>query len=415
MAALKRAAGAALLLALAANAPAQEEDWDDWEDEPATLWSGYLELAHSSRLDRNPLFDERATRSELKGQVEVGHAGDGFELSGKLDVHVDAVADELDFDLREALLSLPLGARAHLQAGRQVLSWGLGDLLFINDRFPKDFVTPLAGGEDFYFKAPSDTLRLALSGWVNVDLAWTPTFTPDRYIDGSRLGFFDPGSGTLVGGADLVRAREPHPDLAGGEWALRVHRSADGVEYAGYAYRGHDKQPLGADADGRPAHWRRDSAGFSVRAPFAGGIVSLEAGREWPREPSGVPAWVPAKSAWMLAYEKEWLPKFTAGVQLYGEHHADASGNASALAGADRHLVSLRLTRQALRDKLLLSAIQFWSPDQHDRWLRATASYRIDDRWLVGASANLFGGAAARFFGQLDPEDNAGLWLRRQF
>ena len=406
-----------VLLNAAGVAAAQDDDWDDWGAESATQWSGYIESAYSTRLSADPRFDSRATRAELKGQVEVSHALDRLQLSGKLDVHADAVEDGLWVDVREALATLPLGARANLKLGRQVLSWGTGDLLFINDRFPKDFVTPLAGGEDFYFKAPSNSARLALSAPLfNIDLAYTPRFASDRYIDGERLGFFDSRSGQRVGGSDLIDAREPKASLGNGEWGLRLHRTREGIEYAAYLYRGFDKQPLGADALGRPSHFQRDSAGFSIRAPLAGGIGSFETGREWSgAELAQVAARVPHKTSAMLGFEKEWLPKLTLGLQLYAEQHAREPGNASPLNGEERQLVSLRISRQALRDRLNLSAIAFHSPNQHDRWLRVTLSHRLSDQWLLGASANVFGGRIDRFFGQLEDDSNAGVWVRRQF
>lgn len=410
-----------LALGLSSSAIAQSDDWDDWAEESPTQWSGYLEGAYSTRFDRDPLFDDRASRAELKGQVEVSHDLERTQLSAKLDVHADAVDDGLWFDLREAMLSLPVGSRGHARIGRQVLSWGTGDLLFINDRFPKDFEIPLAGGEDLYFKAPSNSLRL---DWrfdaLSLDLAWTPRFTPDRYIDGQRLGFFDARSGERVGGRDLIDASEPRGGVGGSEWGLRLHRRHEGVEYALYAYRGFDKQPQGADAQGRPSHFRRDSAGFSLRGPVFGGIASFEAGREWAgaelsASPGTVGARVPHKSAVMAAFEKEWRPKLTIGLQLYAERHDAEVGNASPLNGESRRLVSLRVSRQALRDRLNLSAILFHSPNQHDRWLRLTASHRLSDQWLLGASANAFGGSVQRFFGQLEDDSNAGVWVRRQF
>lgn len=404
--------------AMASASQAQDDDdWgDDWAEDSATQWSGYIEAASSARVASDPLFD-RSTRAALKAQVEVSHDLARAQLSGKLDVHADAVADGLWLDVREALLSLPWGDRANLKLGRQVLSWGTGDLLFINDRFPKDFEQPLAGGEDFYFKAPSNSARLAvLLPAINIDLAYTPRFTPDRYIDGERLGFFDAGVGRRVGGRDLIDAREPSGDFGAPELGLRLHRTRDGIEYAGYAYRGFDKQPLGATLTGQPAHFRRDSAGLSMRTPLGGGIANIEIGREWARvNLSSVAARVPHKSSGLIGYEKEWWPKLTVGMQLYSEQHAREPGNRSPLNGAERHLVSLRISKQALRDRLNVSAIAFYSPDQHDSWLRLTLSHRLSDTWLSGASANLFAGRVDRFFGQLEDDSNIGVWLRRQF
>lgn len=411
----------ALALSFSMTASAQDsaqgDDWaEDWGEPEATQWSGYVEAGYARRFSRDPLFDSRATRAELKSQIEVSHDLERAQLSGKLDVHADGVGDGLWLDLREALATLQLGSRANLKLGRQVLSWGTGDLLFINDRFPKDFVLPLAGGEDLYFKAPSNSARLAvLLPALNIDLAYTPRFTPDHYIDGERLGFFDARSGRRVGGRDLIDAREPS-GFDSGELGLRLHRTHQGIEYAAYFYRGFDKQPLGADLQGQPSHFRRDSAGISVRGPLAGGIAKFEAGREWSgAELDHVLARVPHKTSALIGYEKEWLPKLTLGAQAYSEFHTHEPGNASPLNGAERHLVSLRISHQALRDRLNTSAIAFYSPNQHDRWLRITVSHRLSDEWLTGATANLFGGRVDRFFGQLEDDSNAGLWVRRQF
>ncbi|MFY8133623.1 MAG: hypothetical protein ACOVKS_01330, partial [Aquimonas sp.] len=66
-----RPLAALLTVGLAAPALAQDDDWDDWAEESPTQWSGYIEGAYSTRFDRDPLFDDRASRAELKGQVEV--------------------------------------------------------------------------------------------------------------------------------------------------------------------------------------------------------------------------------------------------------------------------------------------------------------------------------------------------------
>jgi hypothetical protein len=395
-----------------------DDSWsdDDWDAAPSTLWSGFVEAALSLRTGSEPLFDERATRAELRARIEASRAVGSAQLSGILDLHADAVDDGLWLDLREALATLPLGTRANFKLGRQVLTWGTGDLIFINDRFPKDYRAPLAGAPDLDFKAPSNSARLAWNlGALNLDLAYTPRLAPDRHIDGERLGFYDFGSQRRIGGEDLIHAREPSGFNAG-ELALRLHRNRQGVEYAAYLYRGFDKQPLGLDLAGQPSHFRRDAAGFSIRGPLAGGIFSMEAGREWSgAELQNVLARVPHKTSVLIGFEREWLPKLTLGAQAYSEFHAQEPGNASPLNGQERHLMSLRISHQALRDRLTTSAIAFYSPNQHDRWLRVTVSHRLSDQWLTGATANLFGGRVDRFFGQLEDDSNAGVWVRRQF
>jgi hypothetical protein len=72
-----------------------------------------------------------------------------------------------------------------IKVGQQILTWGTGDYVFLNDLFAKDFQSFFAGRDDDYLKAPS--LSLKVSGFfdlANVDFVVTPKFTPDTYING---------------------------------------------------------------------------------------------------------------------------------------------------------------------------------------------------------------------------------------
>ena len=94
-------------------------------------------------------------------------------------------------DVRQAVIILRASDWLDVRAGRQVLTWGTGDLLFLNDLFPKDFVSFFVGRDDEYLKAPANALRLTFySSLVNLDLVATPVFEPDRSITGERLSFF---------------------------------------------------------------------------------------------------------------------------------------------------------------------------------------------------------------------------------
>ena len=408
---------AALLLGLACTAHAEDasdpfDDWSDW-DEDAEIYTGYLEYRLATRFSPNPLFRHRASRDELKLKFDASDQIASARWDFELDLYADSLEGRARADLREATLSFDTPGSGQIKLGRQVLGWGTGDLLFINDRFPKDFSLPLSGGEDFYFKAPSNTLRyLGAVGPLSIDLAYTPEFTPDRFPDGRRLSVFNPVQGQLIGGGRRVDPPRPH----GAETALRLASTVGGIEYAGYAYRGFDKQPLSASSIAEPRFRRRDSLGASLRGPLLGGIGALEVGREWRgNAPDNDVAVVPNKTALMAGFERELRAKLTAGMQLYYERFADHPRALHPLAQGERQLLSLRLTQLSMQDRLQLSAIQFYSPNQHDRWLRATASFRFSDTWLSGAQVTLFAGNQNTLFGQFEDDSQWALWLRRQF
>lgn len=80
-----------------------------------------------------------------------------------------------------------------VKLGRQVLTWGTGDLLFINDLFPKDWESFFIGRDTEYLKAPSDAFTASLFfAPLNVDLIYVPIFNNSTYINGSRLSYWNP-------------------------------------------------------------------------------------------------------------------------------------------------------------------------------------------------------------------------------
>src|SRR5690606_33752852 len=105
-------------------------------------------------------FTIAETRLQLK--VEKFWAKAAFEYTG--DFIFDGVMEKADYDLRQLRLTLRITDSLDLRVGRQVLTWGTGDLLFINDLFPKDWQSFFIGRDEEYLKAPSDSLRL---GWYN--------------------------------------------------------------------------------------------------------------------------------------------------------------------------------------------------------------------------------------------------------
>ena len=154
------------LLTLAPSSYAQDDDWDDWGDdewseveEGGLQWNGFVELALGSRWDRDPQVDRKQTLGDMRFRLETDWSSERLTVGFKGDAWYDSYLEKFDGDLRDLTLSFSLGSNLDMKLGRQVLTWGTGDLVFLNDLFPKDWVSFFAGREDEYLKAPSNAVR----------------------------------------------------------------------------------------------------------------------------------------------------------------------------------------------------------------------------------------------------------------
>ena len=71
-------------------------------------------------------------------QLKLDANEDPFRLFLKTDVFYDHIDRKADMELREGYADYTSG-KWDTRLGRQVITWGLGDLIFINDVFPKDY------------------------------------------------------------------------------------------------------------------------------------------------------------------------------------------------------------------------------------------------------------------------------------
>lgn len=395
--------------------------------------SGFVEARLGSRIvDNNTqkTLSIAETRMQIEYDVYIDHAT--FRFVG--DFLYDEVEDDFSldleegrgfFDLREAnAVFRPLDF-LDLKAGRQILTWGVGDLVFINDLFPKDFRSFFIGRDDEYLKAPSDAIRVsAFHDFANAEIVYTPRFDPDRFIDGTRLSYFNPALGRIAGRDAVIDALTPDAWFKDDEIAARVYRNIKGYEIAAYGYSGFWKTPEGQTTIGQPFHPRLAVLGASARGPLQGGIVTVEIGRYISRDDADGdnPLIRNGESRFLIGYEKEVATELTASGQYYVEVLSDFSAlkrnlpPGTSVPDRVRHVVTLRLTKLMLNQNLTLSAFNFWSPNEEDGHLRFRASYKLSDVWLIEAGGNAFYGANENtFFGQL--QDNANLFIgaRRSF
>jgi hypothetical protein len=410
--------------------------WNDADENIASRWgvSGFWELRGGLRI-YEPIEQRNASLAESRLELEKDFNWNEWNSKLTVDLLYDDIPEshsvDLEngsgwLDLREAWLHRSLGEKADVKFGRQVLTWGVGDLLFINDLFPKDWQSFLAGRDEQYLKAPSDSVRFGLySPAVNFNLVYTPRFDSDRYIDGSRLSYFSSSSNEVVGRNMIVDANQPDDMFADDELAIRVYRQLASFEVAAYAYDGFWKSPGGFDpSTGLATFPALRVFGASVRGPLGPGIFSSEIGYYNSRDDSnGSNAFI-NNSEWrgLLGYEWEVANETTLGLQYYVEALQDFGAYKTSLLPGQmardeyRQVLTARLTRLAMSQNLTLSLFVFYSPTDADGYLRPKASYKASDQWLLEGGFNIFNGSKPfTFFGQFESNSNAYLAIRYSF
>ncbi|PIU39748.1 MAG: hypothetical protein COT00_05330 [Candidatus Omnitrophica bacterium CG07_land_8_20_14_0_80_50_8] len=421
---------ALLLLALPAK--------DAFADDPTKNIHGFAEAAYGPKLDHNGLtqkddFNLLEQRLQLKtswrpDQPEtLARWNTGFFYKGGL--LVDEHEENVRYNIREANGIFSPFSWLDVKLGRQILTWGTGDLLFINDVFPKDFESFFVGRDDEYLKVPSDAAKFSLyNPQVSVDLVFIPFFTPDTSLDGGRLSFYDMFLGRLAGKESGRLLKEPPLQPDSTEAAARVYRNFNGYEAALYGFKGYFNQARGVKSGGNKEFFYPKLAvyGSSLRgpAPFVGGIVSGEIGyMDSLEDRSGIDRLVENSAVKYLAgYERDFPEDLRVGVQYFVEQMLDFDAfTANARAGdvprdQFRQLMTLRLTKLFWLQTLEASCFVFYSPTDSDAHLRPRLAWQVNDQWKVTVGANVFFGRSDwTEFGQLENNDNVYARVRYSF
>ncbi len=396
---------------------------------------GFVDGRVGTRTRNDPYEDQRSL-TELRAQLDSLTYFDASELQFRADFLYDDLEDDLEkidlqtgdgfIDLRELnLLFSPLSSM-DVKVGRQILTWGTGDLLFINDLFPKDWNSFLLGRDEEYLKAPSDAIYASWFPSVgSFDLAYMPRMDADRYIDGTRVSYWNPARQSIAGQNAVIDAEQRDELFQDHEISARFYRPILSYEGALYAYHGFWKSPEGYD----PALMKNyfpglNSYGASVQGALGSGLVNAEAGYYDSREDrAGTNPFVPNSQARFLAgYEREAAKNLMAGVQYYVEWMMDHDDYLAGLPTTDtardefRHVLTLRLTWMLMNQNLILGLFTFYSPSDNDAYLRPAATYKFTDHWSATVNGNWFIGENDHtFFGQFRYNSNVNLAIRYSF
>ena len=385
---------------------------------------GFYEMRAGYRL-RKDKYAKDMSIMENRLQLDLYSYLDWGDIQVKGDVFGDLVAEQAGFDLREANMFIRPFDYMDMKIGRQILTWGTGDLIFINDLFPKDWQSFFIGRDNEYLKAPSDAVKVSLFGdWANLDIVYTPRFDPDRFIDGTRLSYWSSGAGSLAGDNAIVHTDRPDRWFRDDEIAARLYKNINNYEYALYGYRGYWKSPGGQNVAMNQAIFPDLNVyGASVRGAVGKGIGNIEVGYyESAEDASGKNALINnSEMRYLLGYTQEIGRDLTMGLQYYVEQMLDFDAYKRSLTSGPardryRHLTAIRLTKLLMNQNLRLSLFTYYSPSDKDVHMRPNLNYKINDNlaWELGANV-FFGDYPSTFFGQFQNNTNIYTSLRYSF
>lgn len=400
-------------------------------------WHGFLEAAFAPVISKDdPTKHPNFNMSEQRLQLKNYYSFDGDNLlsrwQGIFRFKGDFTVDEYfggqtDFELREANLSFTPAQFMDLKAGSQVLTWGTGDYLFINDVFPKDYVSFYMGRDDEYLKKPSYAFKTSFyPKLVNFDFVLIPYFTPNTMPDGQRLSFYDSFEGGIAG-------RNAHLDLLSPAWkpknfeyAGRIYRNFGSTEAAIYLYRGFDNiaRSYKNEAAEQLYYERRDVFGASLRGAFLGGIGNIEGGYlRSPEDSKGDSRLIENSSArFMAGYEKDLGNDLRIGFQYYFQEILDYGAYKNSLLPQDivynefEHIITQRITKLYKNQTVKLILFNFYSPSNNDGYLRFSVEYDFTDQWKLTGGVNIpWGAEDYTTFGQMQKNKNVYMRLRYSF
>ena len=417
----------AVILVVALSLPVMAQE--DNASELNSLFSnmdvhGFYEIRSGYRT-RKDKYEKDMSIMEQRLQIDLSSYLDWTDFKVKGDIIGDLVEEQAEFDLRETYISTSPYDFMDLKVGRQTLTWGTGDLVFINDLFPKDWQSFFIGRDTEYLKAPSDAAKISLfSDLANLDIVYTPQFDSDRFISGERLSYWNSNLGRLAGRDAIQHTNKPDRWFRDDEIAVRLYKNINNYEYALYGYHGYWKSPGGQNAAATKATFPDLNVyGASVRGNVGKGIGNLEFGYyESDDDHSGKNGNINNSEFRFLAgYSQEIGKDFTAGLQYYVEHMLDYNQHKNSSPSGltrdrDRHLITVRLTKMLMNQNLHCSLFTYFSPSDKDAYLRPNINYKVNDNLAIEAGANIFfGDYPSTFFGQFQNNTNIYTALRYSF
>ncbi len=356
--------------------------------------------------------------AELRAQLQAeGKTSSGdADFLARFDLLHDAAVDDTELVTRELYGDLT-SEKVSARLGRQVITWGVGDLLFINDTFPKDWVAFFTGQPMEYLKLGSDALKLdAFPGPLNLELV-IAGFRPDNTPTSRRFIIADP----LPPGLPLATA-EPGTDSGEVEISGKISGYLDDWELAGYVSRTHYRSPAWRVTGNEivSTYPRLNTVGASLAGPVGKGVVSLEAGYyDSAQNRDGQDPFIRnSQFRGLVGYSRPLWDDATLGLQLYGEWMANYEAYRENLPSGSpvkdqlRTVATGRFTQLFANQTIAFNLFTLVGLREKDVYVIPSLRYAFSDSLWAEIGANQFAGKRNGAFGSMQDNSNVYLTVR---
>jgi hypothetical protein len=386
---------------------------------------GFLQGNYSLNTARPNPDGEGSKWFEERAQVKLETTTGPLRLFTKGDAAFDHVDEHSIFELREGYVDYT-AEKWDARVGRQIITWGVGDLLFINDVFPKDYEAFFAGRPMEYLKKGVDGAKVGIyPGFASIELITIPYFEPNNYPGPERFWMYDP-----MPGITHTAGRDPYRDLRKAETALRIYRDVAGFDASLYFYHGFSRQPSmmpddpAAPTSLTPFYPELSVYGASAQGRASGGVGSLELGYYDSREDrKGTDPTIPnSESRFLIGYQRQLREGLTVGFQYYGAYMDAYTAYEQNLPPGFpleeplHQLATVRLMQFLRHDTISLSLFALFGLSDSDYMVKPEVKCNITDSVWVAVGMTIFGGGKAwTQFGQFADDDAIYTHVRYEF
>jgi hypothetical protein len=327
-------------------------------------------------------------------------------LSIRVEALDDGVPRGRKVGLREATIAWQPVTDVDLKIGRQVITWGVSDYLYVNDIFPKNYDSFFTGGSFDRLKEPVDAAHLTLHGRADLEFVVSRA-KADRMPSSSRF---------MAAGLAASAAPDSEAHGSKADVAIKASASTGGWDLAAYAASLRSREVryfLGETG----LHFDRPGLrhlGASVTGNAGSGVVWMEAALrhvDTNRERVVDRHFVGSSAKLILGYSRQIADDLTASAQVQFESALARSQYLRSLATGVRPLrdfspvLHLRVAGHWANQTLGAGA-QLFAGAEGDTHFNPFINWSPADGWRLEAGANVFAGRPDTRFGALRRDSN---------